>query len=226
VRIDVLVDDIAPEDVRTAHGFAALVRAGGTTVLFDTGPDGELLLEALERVDITPDQLDLVVVSHHHRDHSGGLPRLLYDQPRLGVSVPKAAASEISKRLPREAHLLGEAGPRTLVEGVRVTGDMGGDIPEQSMLLETAEGTVMLVGCGHPGMRTLLTAAGGPLRLLVGGFHDLTEEDLEMPGVGDVVACHCTPAKRSLAHRFEKVGLGGVGTVIDMLDPSPGPRLL
>ena len=219
-----LVDDIAPEDVRTVHGFAALVRAGGLTVLFDTGPDGELLMEALDRIGVAPDDLDLVVLSHHHRDHSGGLPRLLYNRPRLEVSVPKAAASEISKRLPRDALLIGETGPRDLGPGVRSTGDMGGDIPEQSLLLDSAEGAVMLVGCGHPGVRALLTAAGGPLRLLVGGIHDLTPEELDMPGLGDLVACHCTPSKRGLAHRFDRVTLGEVGTVVEMLDPSPGPR--
>jgi 7,8-dihydropterin-6-yl-methyl-4-(beta-D-ribofuranosyl)aminobenzene 5'-phosphate synthase len=223
VRIDVLVDDIAPEGLRTVHGFAALVRAGGLTVLFDTGPEGELLLEALERVGVAPDVLDLVVLSHHHRDHSGGLPRLLYDRPRLEVSVPKAAASDISRMLPRDAVLLGEAGLRSLGPGVRVTGDLGGDTPEQSMLLDTAEGTVVLVGCGHPGLRALLSAAGGPPRLMVGGLHALTAGELDMSGVGDLVACHCTPSKRSLAHRFERVALGGVGTVIDMPDPGPGP---
>lgn len=54
------------------QGDAVLIRApGGRAVLYDGGEDGDRLLDELERVGVTA--LELVVASHNHADHIGGL---------------------------------------------------------------------------------------------------------------------------------------------------------
>ncbi len=65
------------------QGDAMLVRAGRQTVLIDTGPDPELLAHCLDRARV--DSVDLLVVTHPHADHDGGLPAL------TGRWVPKTA---------------------------------------------------------------------------------------------------------------------------------------
>ena len=175
MRIKVLVDDVAPEGVRPVHGFAALVESEDGTILFDTGPDGTLVLEALYQVDISVADLDLLVISHHHRDHSGGAARILYERSRLEVSVPVGSAGRIAKGLPPAAVVFGERGGRQLLPGIWTTGDLGGDVPEQALIIETPAGRSLLTGCGHPGVTKLLAAAAGPIDVLVGGLHDLSE---------------------------------------------------
>ena len=218
MRIKVLVDDLTPADVRSVHGFSALVETADIRLLFDTGPDGEVLMEALAREDVEVVDLDMVVLSHAHRDHSGGLARLLFEWPELEVSAPRRVAPDVAKGLPREAVVVGEDGPRELAPNVTVTGDLGGDIPEQALLIETDEGRVMLVGCGHPGIQALLGAAEGDLRLRIGGIHDLGPEEAGQFGPGAMIVCHCTPSKRILSHRFEHIALGEVGTVVEIAD--------
>jgi glyoxylase-like metal-dependent hydrolase (beta-lactamase superfamily II) len=72
-----------------AHGFlpvpynCLLVRSGGRTALLDTGAGTELaaeweepvggLQESLRRIGIEPEGVDVVLVSHGHADHIGGL---------------------------------------------------------------------------------------------------------------------------------------------------------
>ncbi len=219
MRITVLVDDVAPEGVAQVHGFSALVEGADALILFDTGPDGEVLMAALEREGVGVRDLDMVVLSHAHRDHSGGLARLLYDHPRLPVSVPVGASSEISKMLPREAMVTGEDGARPLARHISTTGDMGGRIPEQALILGSDEGNVVLTGCGHPGIAALVAAAGGKAFLVIGGIHDLSPDDLPYPGVGGIVACHCTPGKRVLSHRFPQVIMGETGSLTELGAP-------
>ncbi len=224
IRLKVLVDDLVPPDVRSVHGFSVLVETPEVRILFDTGPDGELLMDALGREGLQVVDIDMVVLSHAHRDHTGGLARLLFERPELEVSAPRRVAPDVAKGLPREAVVRGEDSPREVAPNVTVTGDLGSDIPEQALLLDTKEGRVVLVGCGHPGIPRLLEVAGGEVHLLVGGFHDMDPTDADLPGFESMLVCHCTPSKRALTHRFTHLSLGEVGTQLEFADvPTPGP---
>lgn len=58
------------------QGDAVLIRApGGRAVLYDGGGDGERLLGLLERAGVT--SLELVIASHNHADHIGGLAAVI-----------------------------------------------------------------------------------------------------------------------------------------------------
>ena len=60
-----------------AHGFACLVTAwrGGTrhSVLFDTGPEADILLRNIARLGVDPGTIEGIVLSHGHFDHVGAL---------------------------------------------------------------------------------------------------------------------------------------------------------
>lgn len=64
-----------------AHGFACLVTAwrSGTShsVLFDTGPEPQVLLRNAERLGIDLGKVETVVLSHGHFDHVGALTAVL-----------------------------------------------------------------------------------------------------------------------------------------------------
>jgi 7,8-dihydropterin-6-yl-methyl-4-(beta-D-ribofuranosyl)aminobenzene 5'-phosphate synthase len=72
---------LTPED-----GFSAYVEADGTRTLFDTGQSG-IFLENTKKLGISLEP-DYIVLSHGHRDHTGGLTALVESPfPKLPVCI-------------------------------------------------------------------------------------------------------------------------------------------
>jgi len=229
VRLTIVYDNNAFDvRLRTAWGFACLVEVGGMTVLFDTGGDGAILMQNMAVLGIDPDVIDVVVLSHIHADHVGGLEALLSSNDHLVIYVPESFSSEIARRAGERAQVVPVGGPQEIVEGVHTTGEMGTAIVEQSLILETGRGLVVVTGCAHPGIAEIVRRATemGEVDLVVGGFHlsgrswsDIQGivEELMALGVRRVAPCHCTGAEATAA--FE-AAYGtefipcGVGTVI------------
>ena len=57
-------------------GFAALVEVDGKTILFDTGWRPDTVLKNAAEFEIDLSEVDTVVLSHNHADHTGGLTTL------------------------------------------------------------------------------------------------------------------------------------------------------
>jgi 7,8-dihydropterin-6-yl-methyl-4-(beta-D-ribofuranosyl)aminobenzene 5'-phosphate synthase len=115
-----------------------------------------------------------------------------------------------------------------IADQMRTTGEIGGAIIEQSLIVETDSGLVVVTGCAHPGIIEIVRRAKqyGDIYLAIGGFHlggksaDEIETVIKMLkglGVRKVAPCHCTG---DLALRLFKAAFGadfipaGVGAVI------------
>lgn len=59
-----------------SRGNATVVRSAGTTVLVDNGFPYRELCRRLERLDLSPGDLDAVLVTHEHSDHCAGVAAL------------------------------------------------------------------------------------------------------------------------------------------------------
>ncbi|OJY25470.1 MAG: MBL fold metallo-hydrolase [Rhodobacterales bacterium 65-51] len=62
-----------PADMSVNFFTPTLVNTGAELVLFDTGLAPEAITAALTAAGVTPDQVDVVVLTHMHGDHIGGL---------------------------------------------------------------------------------------------------------------------------------------------------------
>ena len=89
-RFVVLVDDLAgfrPRGVVGQHGFSVAISVDGWDgfVLFDTGQDAGVVLGNASRLGVGLERVRVVVLSHGHYDHSGGLVGVLRS---IGGRVP------------------------------------------------------------------------------------------------------------------------------------------
>lgn len=220
MRITILYDNTVfrkGRGLRSDWGFSALVEVRSRRILFDTGANSSILLANMERLSVDPADVTDVFISHAHFDHTGGLSAFLVKNPRVKIWVPPSF---------RGVKSTGEAmivqGPRTLYEGIYSTGELEGI--EQSLCLETGRGIVIVVGCAHPPMAGILSAASrfGPLYGVIGGLHGNKPETLGSLHL--ICATHCTQYKRQIqALYYHRSIEGGVGRVIEVADSAVGP---
>ena len=89
-QITVLFDAFgAKPGLKKDWGYAALVEVGGKRILFDTGNNGEIFMANAQALGVDLTRLDMVVMSHRHGDHMGGLAHLLRVNPRVPIYAPK-----------------------------------------------------------------------------------------------------------------------------------------
>ena len=221
------------ERLKTAWGFSCLVERGDLTLLFDTGGDAPTLLSNMATLELDPAEMDIVLLSHIHGDHIGGLGGLLTVNDKLTAYVPRSFPASFKAQVKAHAHLVEVQEPMEIAEGIYTTGEMGRGILEQSLVLVTRQGLVVITGCAHPGIVSIVEKAGevpspkeitgGEVHLVMGGFHlggaskaaiEGIVEDFQRLGVQKVAPCHCSgDLARSVFERVygEDFILVGVG---------------
>lgn len=217
--------------METDWGFGCVVQAGNQRLLFDTGGDGELLLRNMKRMQIAPDSIDAVMISHVHQDHLGGLEKFLQMYSDLPVYIPELFPEHVSRLIIASgATPVRVAGPIDILPQVMSLGVISNGIDEQVAAIRTAEGWILLTGCAHPGIVNILSQGLDLLQtdqiyLTLGGFHlrNLSEsrirkiaEDMQQLGLQRIAPCHCSGLTARKVFRekygkdFIKLGVGGV----------------
>jgi 7,8-dihydropterin-6-yl-methyl-4-(beta-D-ribofuranosyl)aminobenzene 5'-phosphate synthase len=207
VEITVLYNNVPyGPGCRCQWGFACLVRGTKDTILFDTGGDGRLLLANMEHLGVDPEEIDCVVLSHSHGDHTGGVRDLLPRLRPVRWYIPADFVARFRGSLERAGHTVtAVSGPIEICSAVYSTGELGSGIREQSLVVETAVGLIVITGCAHPGI-VHITATARKQReqkvyLILGGFHLGSHseaqiagivEQLQALGVEKVAPSHCS----------------------------------
>lgn len=232
LKLTIVYDNNAHDPrLRPKWGFACLVETGQSRVLFDTGGDGATLLANMQALEIDPQAIDAVVLSHIHSDHTGGLQALLDTGAKPTVYVPAAFPARFNRRVRAHTELIASHAPIEVAPGVFTSGEVGTGIVEQALVVSTHQGPVILTGCAHPGIVQMVRQAGQVMpedpALVMGGFHlggtsrnqvEALITELRQLGVQQVAPCHCTgdAARRWFAEAFgEDCILAGVGQVIE-----------
>lgn len=222
MKITIIYDnETSRKDLIPDWGFACLVEAHGRTILFDTGANGAILLDNMKGLNIDPAAIEIIVISHAHQDHTGGLAGFLRENNSARLYVPSSYS--IPPDSAREIIVVKE--PMEICEGILSTGELQGseqvpygDEIEQSLVISTDRGQVVIAGCSHPGVKNILEAASthGRIHALIGGLHGFSEFDL-LKGIDIICATHCTQFKAKIKSLYpDRYIEGGAGRIISI----------
>jgi 7,8-dihydropterin-6-yl-methyl-4-(beta-D-ribofuranosyl)aminobenzene 5'-phosphate synthase len=207
VTITVVFDNRALQPgLPTAWGFSSVVQQGERTDLFDTGSDGPMLLANMAALGFAPGDVDTIVLSHDHADHTAGLPAVLGHNSYVTVYLPRGFPDSLKKWVGEQgAQVVEVSEPLEIAPGLWSTGPLGTAIVEQALVVRTGSGVTLITGCAHPGIVEMVRRAQeiveGDIDLVLGGFHlgGVNRETLQAIvagfrdlGVARVAPCHCT----------------------------------
>ena len=92
--------------LETAWGFSAFITYQDQNVLFDTGATGSLLLKNMAALGIKPTQIQNVVLSHEHADHTGGMQSLVSAGADPKVYLPPSFSPEFKNYYSRQVEVI------------------------------------------------------------------------------------------------------------------------
>ena len=191
----------------SSWGFGCVIRTPSDIILFDTGSNGSILLSNMERMNINPKSIDIVVLSHNHYDHVGGLEDFLHINSDIKVFMPATFPNSLKEMVTSQGAELHEISTSEQISDIAyTTGVIGRQIKEQSLVLDTKCGIVVITGCAHPGIVDIIRKAkeilpNKEIYLVTGGFHLLEKSDAELRdivsdfrylGVKKVAPSHCS----------------------------------
>jgi 7,8-dihydropterin-6-yl-methyl-4-(beta-D-ribofuranosyl)aminobenzene 5'-phosphate synthase len=212
LKLTIIYDnEVYKEGLKADWGFSCLVEVeGAPKILFDTGAKGTILLQNMRELGIEPKAIPEVFISHSHWDHTGGLSDFLQENNDAKLFVPSSYQVHGAKEVVAIKSAL------QLHENIFSTGELGKI--EQSLIVNTKAGLVVIVGCSHPGVENILKAASnlGRVSALIGGLHGFNEFGL-VEKLDLICPCHCTQFKEEIKLIYPGKCLeGGAGKVIEL----------
>jgi 7,8-dihydropterin-6-yl-methyl-4-(beta-D-ribofuranosyl)aminobenzene 5'-phosphate synthase len=213
MKVTIVYDnEVSQPGLRSDWGFSCLIETkSGTLILFDTGADGAILLSNMEQLGIAPGRIGIIVISHAHGDHTGGLGDILELNEKAEIYLPASLGAGIRGR-----KVIPVMQPTRIAEDVFSTGELRGI--EQSLALSTDKGIVVVTGCSHPGVGTIIDAASqfGEVYGIIGGFHGFSDFE-RLRGLSLICPCHCTQYKSEIRELFPEQHIAcGAGLELEL----------
>ncbi len=221
VALTILYDNTSVSDSIIAdHGFSCLVESGGRSLLFDAGRSADKFMANVGRLAVNLSRIGHVVISHIHDDHMGGLVEILArcSKPELVLpfSYPQFKNEPLGDRAERDFQALLERF-RPLVSGIVrkkesvqiggryfTTGMIENDTYENSLIVPTPRGLIIITGCAHLGILEIVKRAKELMKqdvyFVLGGFHLAAAEPERVQAIAGelrkltkrIGPCHCT----------------------------------
>lgn len=164
----------------------------------------------MAELNIDPEKITDIFISHQHFDHIGGLSAVLNENNRAVLHIPPSL-----RGIKYTNKIIEYKEPAEIYKGIFTTGELKN--LEQSLVIETEKGSVVVIGCCHPGLKTILNSVKDKnIYAVIGGLHGSTEFG-QLKNVEKICPTHCTKHIKKIKEIYPKKYVkGGAGVIIEI----------
>lgn len=246
MQVKILVaNKVNQEKLIAEHGIAFWIKYNQKNYLFDTGQKSALFHNAAE-LDIPLQSAEAVILSHPHYDHIGALAQLLAVNKKMTVYGHQKIEAEFLKTssIQEIINFQPVREPTEIAPGLWLTGRLPDQYldkikdhkyyqeaqSENSLFMETSKGLIVLTGCSHGGIVSILKyineISDQNIYAVAGGFHLIDKNQAELATIATelnkmnlkkIYPLHCTGfsgQKYLLDNCKAEVEIAGVGADI------------
>ena len=200
VEIKILVANrVNQEKLIAEHGIAFWIKHNKNYYIFDTGQKNALFHNAAE-LNIPLQSAAGVILSHPHYDHTGALNQLLAINKKMAVFGHQKIEDKLLNNSSRQENINFNPiiEPTEIAPGLWLTGRLPDKYLdkvkehkyyeeakfENSLFMETSKGLIVLTGCSHGGIVSILKyiseISEQNIYGLAGGFHLIDKNQSEL----------------------------------------------
>lgn len=224
MRFITLVEDSSCGSLPAEHGLSIYTEADGHKILFDVGTT-DLFIKNAEKLGVDVSDVDIVVISHGHNDHGGGLDEFLKVNSKAVIYIQEKAFLDhytakktgpeyigLNKALKEHPQVKLIDGSYTIDDKLQIYSHVEGipyetnknllkedftrdDFVHEQHLIIKEDKNVLLMGCGHKGVYNIVSQCPCRPDVVIGGFH------LYSPRTGEMLP---EDIVRQLAHDLPK----------------------
>ncbi len=199
-------------NLETDWGYSVWIKTKNEIILFDSGTKEEILRWNLEKLKFDPSEINVVVISHEHGDHTGGI-NLILGKLKNGtkVYIPNNFSATLKNDFPK-INIIQNNTYKEIAKDIWLTEifiDEVHNIKEQALVIIDDEKLYVITGCAHPGIaemceRIINKFPDKKPELVTGGFHlggisqvdvEQISDKLKSLGFQKVGPSHCTGEK-------------------------------
>ena len=235
IKVVTLIEDTKineSKDIVGGHGLSLYIERNGQRILFDTGPSSQFIRNS-EKLGVDIKRVDLVIISHAHMDHLGGLPFFLWTNKKASVYLGKNAlknqafrvlCSKMDERSFNRIRFVDEF--TEIAQGIFILTEVEERHPirdrvdhEIVLVIKNNNKLIIFSGCSHGEILNIIGTVTRVfpniyIKAVIGGFHltetpkDFVEQigkEMSKYSIERIYTCHCTGVEN---YRILKTILG------------------
>lgn len=208
IKLTVIYDNNSTQNnLQADWGFSCLIESDTNKILFDTGDKGNILLKNMKELNIDPFSIDAIFISHADHDHTGGLSDFLKINSNIKIYYPISLHDKLVNMIKNYGAQLFPIKEFTEISpGLFSLGEIGKQRPEQTLVIRSSKGLIIITGCSHPGITNILEITKNKfpdekIYLVLGGFHLYKSNEEEIKNIVQkifemkiltIAPAHCT----------------------------------
>lgn len=231
-------NSLASKGLKHGFGFSCLIEQNKKKIIFDIGGDKNAFLFNIQKLKIKLNTITHIIFSHQHWDHTNGFKEIIQQlNSECLIYIPFKFDKKLLSQIPQNRKIIKTQNFTKIDNDFSLINLKGSSlilkeffsVYEQSLIIQSNMGLIIITGCAHPGIIKILENIkkkfNQEIYYVIGGFHLSRSfrkkiitiiNNFNLLNIQNVIPCHCSGKnaiqlfKTKFKNKTYEIGTGSV----------------